>query len=192
MHMVQENKNQLRVSMLAKLLALAQEEIQRRSDNVVSRLSNLPVFQTAKVIMAYCPLKGEVDVWGLIRKAFGNKRFCFPVTDVQRKRLRIFEPADCDGGFVRGAYGVMEPDTGKSRELHIEDIHMVIVPGVAFDYNRNRLGRGGGFYDRFLARLLPSTATVGVAFDFQLLESLPINSAFDRTLDAVVSESRVI
>ncbi|MDD5194148.1 MAG: 5-formyltetrahydrofolate cyclo-ligase [Candidatus Omnitrophica bacterium] len=185
---VEKEKKDLRISLLEKLLSLAQEEIKRRSKNVEQRLSSLPIYKEAKVIMAYYPLKGEVDILEMIRKA-NKKRFCFPVMDLKTGGLRAFEVSNLDTDFIRGPFGVREPDRDKAKEVDIAEIDLVIVPGLGFDHKRNRLGRGAGFYDRFLKKIKPPTKKVGIAFDFQILESLPIHQSLDETVDVVVGEN---
>jgi 5-formyltetrahydrofolate cyclo-ligase len=141
--------------------------------------------------MVYFPLRGEIDTTEMVRKE-SEKRFCFPVMDLEKKELKAFEVKNLESDFVRGPYGIKQPDTKRTKEVDIKDIDLVVVPGLAFDYQRNRLGRGGGFYDRFLKKLSPPTKRVGVAFDFQILERLPIHLAFDEKVDIVVSEHSVI
>ncbi|MFH1504935.1 MAG: 5-formyltetrahydrofolate cyclo-ligase [Candidatus Omnitrophota bacterium] len=190
---VQREKRELRHKLLQRLLSLTQKELKRRSANVEERLLSLPIYKQAKTVTGYYPLKGEVDILGVIRKAIGNnKRVCFPVMDLKTKELRAFEVSNLDKDFVLGPWGVKEPDTNRVREVDIKKIDMVIVPGLAFDRKKNRLGRGAGFYDRFLKKLSPSVKKAGVGFEFQILESLPIHLPSDQKVDIVVSENSVI
>ena len=165
-------KSELRQKLLTRLLSLTKQEIKRRSNNVEKILSELPLYKKAKFIMVYYPLKGEVNILEMIRKELGLKRFCFPVMDLARKELRAFEVEDLQEDFVLGPYGVKEPDIARTKEVDIKEIDMVIVPGIGFDEQRNRLGRGAGFYDRFLKKLKPHTKKVGLAFEFQILKNL--------------------
>ena len=189
---LEREKHQIRKELLKRLLSLTKEEIKRRSKNVENKLSELPIYKTAKVIMVYYPLSGEVDILDKIRRDTGNKRFCFPVMDLKAKNLRIFECANLDGDFILGPWAVMQPDTKKTKEVDIKEIDMVIVPGLAFDRQRNRLGRGAGFYDRFLKNITPPAKKVGIAFEFQILENLPANLSWDQKVDTIVSEDFVI
>ncbi|MCF7916315.1 MAG: 5-formyltetrahydrofolate cyclo-ligase [Candidatus Omnitrophica bacterium] len=187
-----QQKEQLRKQMLAKLVSLAKNELRRRSKNVETRLSSLSLYKNSETILFYHPIKGEVDIKEIIRKAFLNKKVCLPVTDFVNKRLRIFEIKDLDLGLVKGAFGIREPNKEKAKELDINQIDTVIVPGLAFDRTKNRLGRGGGFYDRLLEKLPNSVKKVGVAFDFQILSSLPTNLFTDQRVDMIVTESYTI
>lgn len=190
--MVQNIKQELRRKLIDRLMSLAKEEVKRRSSNVEEILSRLPIYKEAKVVMGYFPLKGEVSLLRMFRRAQGSKKFCFPVMDLEKKDLSVFAVDDWDSGFVRGPYGVMQPDISRAEKVDIGKIDLVIVPGLAFDRQKNRLGRGAGFYDRFLAKQALTAKTIGVAFDFQLLFSLPVSPPFDKKVDTVVSESEII
>ncbi len=187
--MLENQKQELRQKLLKQLLSLTNAEIKRRSKNVIDRLSALPIYREARKVMAYYPLKGEVDILEMVRKAIKTKRFFFPVTDKEAKELKIYEVKDLEADFVRGPWGVREPDIRKTTKCDSGDIDMVIVPGLSFDYQHNRLGRGAGFYDRFLQGLTPSIKKVGIAFDLQIVKSLPTHLSLDQKVDIVVSES---
>lgn len=189
---ISNEKKELRQKLLKRLLSLTQEEIKRRSENVQNKLSTLHIYRESKLVMVYYPLKGEVDVLGIVRKGMGEKRFCFPVMDLKAKKLRVFEVKNLYEDFIKGPFGVMEPDIKKAKEVDIGKINMIVIPGLAFDYQKNRLGRGAGFYDRFLKEIIPGTKKVGIAFKFQILEKLPIHLPLDQKVDIVVSEHRIV
>jgi 5-formyltetrahydrofolate cyclo-ligase len=94
--------------------------------------------------------------------------------------------ASLEEGLEAGPYGIKQPKLAQAQALADETLDMVVVPGVAFDKQNNRLGRGGGYYDRFLGSLSPRTVTVGLAFDFQIVDTLPFQEKHD------VSVSRVL
>jgi 5-formyltetrahydrofolate cyclo-ligase len=189
---VSNEKKEIRAKLLAKLLSLTKEELKRRNENVEKILSSLPIYRQAKVIMAYFPLKGEVDILRMIRKDLESKRFCFPVMDLEKKDLEIFEISNLEEDFVCGPFGVQQPDTKRTKKTDIGEIDMIIIPGLAFDRKKNRLGRGAGFYDRFLKSINPPIKKVGIAFDFQIFENLPIHPPIDEKVDIVVSENFLI
>lgn len=189
---IDKEKKELRKKLLKRLLSLTDEEIKRRSNNVTEKLSSLPIYKESKNIMVYHPLPGEVDILEEIRKELSNKRFFFPVTDLKEKRMRIFEIKDLDKDFIPGAYGIKEPNSQTAKETDTGAIDLIIVPGLAFDRQKNRLGRGAGFYDRFLADIRGSTKKIGIVFDFQVLDNLPVNLSFDQKVDTVVSENLII
>ena len=86
----------------------------------------------------------------------------------------------------KGTYGIGEPPFDPDKVLDLKDLDAVIVPGLAFDKLHHRLGRGAGYYDRFLSKLPKTVTTVGFAFDFQLTESLP-TEAHDMRLQQIIA-----
>jgi len=186
---VSEEKKELRKKLLAKLLSLTGEELKRRSQNVEKRLSSLPIYKNAKLVMVYYPLRGEVDILRMVRRDLGLKRFCFPFVDLEKKELEVYEVNNLEDDFSVGPFRIMQPLPDKTKKVDIEEIDMVIIPALAFDRSCNRLGRGAGFYDRFLKRLNPSCKKVGIAFEPQILDDLPIHPSQDQKVDVIVSEN---
>jgi 5-formyltetrahydrofolate cyclo-ligase len=187
-----EEKNKIRIKLLQKMHSVITEEIERRSQHVKENIKKLSIYKNANSIMVYYPLKGEVDLLGMIRKdlEFKVKRVAFPV--IKQGELVPYCIKDLEKDFCRGSLGIKEPDTTKTSPLPIDELDLVLVPGLAFDRTRNRLGRGKGFYDRFLKRCPAKTKKVGVAFEFQILENLPVSIPNDEKLDLVVSENSCI
>ncbi len=98
--------------------------------------------------------------------------------------------ARCEpGALVRGPLGADEPPSG-APEADPADIECVVMPGVAFSLDGLRLGRGGGYYDATL-KTMPRAARVGLAYDVQIVETLP-REPHDAPLDAVVTDARVL
>lgn len=186
---VSNEKKELRSQLLDKLLSLTKEELKRRSQNVTKRLSELPIYRKAKLVMVYYPIKGEVDILEMVRKDLGVKRFCFPLMDLEKKDLEVFEINNLEEDFAPGPFGVMQPDAEKTKKVPLHEIDMIVVPALAFDRKRNRLGRGAGFYDRFLKKINPSCKKIGIAFESQILDDLPIHPSMDEKVDLVVSET---
>jgi len=192
MDAINAQKEQLRKKFLGILLSITKDDIKRRSTDVTNNICKLKVYKAAKLVMAYFPLKGEVDLLGMIRKDLKSKRFCFPVVDKASGMLRVFQVRSLSRDFVPGSYGVMEPDTSRGLEVSSEDIDLVLVPGVAYDLKKHRLGRGGGFYDRFLRLIRPPATKVGIAFDCQITDHLPFQPSHDTAMDTVVTETQTI
>ncbi len=186
-----EAKVELRKKILARIRSLSEDEIERRSKNVARNISGLSIYKKSRVIMGYYPLKGEVNLLGMFRKVLGQKKVCFPVIEQRRKNLIPYYVGNLEEDFVKGPYGVMEPDVHKATPASVDEIDLVLVPGVAFGENKYRLGRGGGFYDRFLSQLDGHTAKVGVAMDCQIVPDLPVNLSHDQPVDWVVTETKV-
>lgn len=157
------------------------------SDLICKRVMALDEYKNAGVILAYMAARGEVDVGELVRDAVSSgKKATFPLC-IENGGLKLLIPESLDS-FTVGAYGILEPDPDKSTEISPKELDLIIVPAVAYTECCARLGQGGGYYDRLLAKT--DACSVGVGFDFQLLPSLPTES-HDRPLDYVVLPSNV-
>lgn len=138
------------------------------------KLFGMPEFKKAKTILFYAPFDGEVDTFDMMFEAMKlGKKITLPKVFKEIKKLVPFLIGALDKDLEVGMYGIKEPKVDKNSALELEAIDMVVVPGVAFDKQHHRLGRGGGYYDRFLPTLSAHIPTVGLAFDFQVVERLP-------------------
>ena len=164
-------KKELRSKIKQRLRKQKEEERQKQSRIIKKKLFRLAEFKKAKRIMFYMADEREVDTQAMITEARKKgKIVTVPVCDINKKRI-----IPCKIGvkerFQKGPYGIKEPCT--KRPLAVKDIDLVIVPGVAFDRQGNRLGRGKGYYDSFLKLINQSAVSIGLAFRSQILPSLP-------------------
>ncbi len=169
--LVMLTKARIRSKILLRLKTQKEEDRNRKSKLITHKLLRNKVFKKAKIVMFYIAFGGEVNTEEMIREAQKTgKLICVPVC---RKDRETMQPAILEdhAKLIKGPYGVLEPAT----RAHVEpkDLDLVIVPGVAFDKKGNRLGRGKGCYDRFLCSLSEKTASIGLAFDFQILPLVP-------------------
>lgn len=185
--LVMKEKETTRKKLLERLLSLTSEEVERRSRHVEETIQKLPQYINAQCIMGYYPLKGEVNLLGILRKALQAKRVCFPL--IKGNELFPYQVHDLDNDFIPGPLGVRQPDPEKAAAIDPRDLDLVVVPGIGFDRQHNRLGRGAGFYDRFLKTLDKKTVTLGVSFDFQVLDDLPHLSSHDQKVDFLVTDT---
>ncbi|MFH1200384.1 MAG: 5-formyltetrahydrofolate cyclo-ligase [Candidatus Micrarchaeota archaeon] len=180
-------KHRIREKILARRSAHHPHHAESKSARINERLLALPEIRAAGTVMLYYPLTQEVDCLraaeGLLAK---GKIIAFPRMETGRivpVAVKSFN------GFVKGGMGVMEPARGK--RIALKSIDAVVVPGVAFDLRRHRLGFGGGHYDRFLKTVRKNCFKAGLAFELQLVNKLPAQS-HDVPMDAVVTEKREI
>ncbi len=164
-------KVQIRSKILLRLKTQKEEDRNRKSKFILNKLLRNKAFRKAKIVMFYIAFGGEVNTAEMIREAQKiGKVICVPMCS---KDKEIMQPAILENHakLKLGPYGVREPAT--ENLLKPEDLDLVIVPGLAFDKKGNRLGRGKGYYDRFLSRLSNKTHSIGMAFDFQILPLVP-------------------
>jgi 5-formyltetrahydrofolate cyclo-ligase len=180
-------KELIRKRLLERLLSLTSREVERRSRDVEKNLQKLPDYNKAKCIMVYYPLKGEVNLLGMIRKELKEKLICFP--SIEGRELVPYQVKNLEEDFITGLLGVKQPNPQRTKKVRIEDLDLILVPGLAFDFERNRLGRGAGFYDRLLKRLNKNIKTIGIAFNFQVLKNLPYHSPQDQKVDILVTDT---
>lgn len=163
-------KKTLRSKILTMLKTQKEEERKNKSLKIKGILFSLPEFIKAKVVMFYLSFNGEVETFDMIRSALKlGKTVAVPVT---KKEIIPSVVSDLDKELACGLYGIKEPKKIYLRPIDFDLLDLVIVPGVAFDNKGNRLGRGKGYYDRFLKKLPSQTHTVGLAFDFQVVDTL--------------------
>jgi 5-formyltetrahydrofolate cyclo-ligase len=184
-------KNALRTVVREKLYRLVPAERETKSLVIRSRLAKLDIFQTAQKtdrLMIYLNFGNEVQTLPLIGGSSVIVPFC---TGDEMIPLRIESPEDLE----LGRFGILEPkpvfrEDAKRRVLP-EQIDCVIVPGLAFDAACYRLGRGKGYYDRFLCRLPPQTVRIGLAFECQIIEKIPVQP-WDIPVSLIITENRII
>lgn len=163
-------KEQIRSTILLKLKTQKEENRNRKSRIIEKKLFRSSCFKKAKIVMFYISFGGEVDTRDMIKKAKKSGKI---VTVPVCAKNRILKACLLGGRdrLVKGPYGILEPVTKQCVDL--KHLDLVIVPGLAFNKQGKRLGRGKGYYDRFLEKLPKKTATIGLAYDFQILPRIP-------------------
>ncbi|MEE8359634.1 MAG: 5-formyltetrahydrofolate cyclo-ligase, partial [Candidatus Omnitrophota bacterium] len=152
---------------------------------IKEKLSSLPEFKEAKTIGFYVSLASEVDTETLIDDALrSGKTVVAPVMD--GNDLRFHRIKDRKADLAEGPCGILQPDTSCEKPFPNDQIDLVIVPGVAFSKEGARLGKGRGFYDRFLKDLPRRVKKIGLAYDLQIIQDLPITPQ-DVPVDKVIS-----
>ena len=171
-------KNELRHNIKQQKRQFTSQQLAQLSLPVLDRLR--PLLRDAKVVLAYYSLPDEVDTHVLIDElvAEGKTVLLPKVLDDATMELRRYTGVQ---DLCEGAYHIMEPVGMTFTDL--SQIDVALIPGVAFDAQGHRLGRGKGYYDRFLS--LISTKTLGLCFDFQKVAEVPVE-AQDVAVDKVV------
>jgi 5-formyltetrahydrofolate cyclo-ligase len=131
-----------------------------------------PQLQSAHTILFFAPLPDELDVWPLLEKLLPAKKICaLPAFDSAAQSYSSRRVKNLETDIFTGKFNISEP-LATCEEIPLNRFDLVLVPGMAFDESGHRLGRGRGFYDRILAAA--SGVKCGVAYDFQLLEKIPM------------------
>lgn len=148
-----------------------------------------PQLQSARAILFYAPLPDELDVWPLLESLLKMPKVCaLPAFDDATQFYTARRVKNLETDIFTGKFGVSEP-LKTCDEILLNKFDLLLVPGVAFDLNGNRLGRGRGFYDRILSNR--SGIKCGVGYDFQVFEKIPAEP-HDATVDFIVTPNRCL
>ncbi len=185
-------KKELRHEVLYKRDQLTADDITAKSKAITAKFLELEEFQKAGVIMFFIAYRNEVDTRPLIEKSLSlGKTVVVPRTLKDTKELIPSRLIDWEKDLAPGAYGIKEPLPERTRPVEPKEIDLLLIPGVAFDLSGNRLGYGGGYYDRFVGNLRPGTPSFAVAFELQVVDEVPVKE-WDHRIDALITEKRVV
>ncbi len=164
-------KKELRSKLRAILDAMPPEMIQQRSSHAANLLFEQPEYKRAEIMMIYLSLPQEADTTPIVLRGWrDHKRVVAPQILWESKQMIPIEINDLDD-VADTQFGIREPARGMP--IPIELLDLVIVPGLGFDPQGNRLGRGRGFYDRFLSRPGFKGMTCAFALEEQVVDSIP-------------------
>lgn len=163
------DKSEVRKRMRELKRAVPPEEKLRRSALIMERVEQTEAFRKAKVVLLYWSMADEVQTHAFVERWYRAKTLLLPCVDGDDLRLRPYTGPDC---LVAGEqFGIGEPTGPEWNDL--EAVELIVVPGVAFDQEGHRMGRGRGFYDRLL-KSTPRAVKIGVAYGFQMLDAVPV------------------
>jgi len=182
-HIEESEKTKIRRRIRNKKNVLSDMEKTHSSITVFEKIEALPVFRNAKSVLLYWSLPDELPTHNFIEKWSTKKQMLLPMVKGDKMLIKPFTTAD---ELRKSDMGIWEPEAQKE---YMRQIDLVIVPGVAFDKNKNRLGRGKGYYDRYFNN--KNITKIGVCYDFQLLEVIP-TEPFDVRMDKIITPNYTI
>ena len=181
-------KTPFRREILTKRLLHQSSEVKHIKDkNIQASLEDMPEFKSAKKILFYAPINGEVDTFAIMEKWVNKKELYLPKTNKKDHRLYIHKITSLDD-FKIGAFGIPEPHKN-SEEIQPGKLDLVVVPGVVFDKTGHRIGFGLGYYDRMLKKT--RCPKIGLAYEFQIIENIP-GEPHDVPVNIVITNKRII
>lgn len=187
--MIANEKKILRKNMITKRKSLNKSEVESKSLAILNNVKSLNLIESAKHIMIYMDFRNEVATAAFIKHLRSlDKKIYIPRVNTDTHELDIYLISS-DDDLILSNYGILEPNpTNEVCDALLIDL--ILSPGVAFTKECYRLGYGGGFYDKFLMRTRKDVITAALAFDMQIVESLPTED-HDQQLNYIVTESNI-
>jgi 5-formyltetrahydrofolate cyclo-ligase len=197
----QAMKQALRQSIIAARQKLAVADHDAFSRAIIKSIMQLDAYREAKTVLAYMSFGAEFATGAWVRQALQDgKQVLLPRVNSSSRQLELFQVADLQQDVAPGKWDIPEPLPEHCRSVDdLERIDFILLPGVAFARDGSRLGYGGGFYDKLLARMTPDgrnalpqrPALVAAAFSMQLVTEIP-QEATDRKVEWLITENEVI
>lgn len=178
------DKKQLRKQIRERKKEFSLSEKIELSRPIFEKIEKEELFKEAKVVLLYYSMDDEVYTHDFVGKHYKTKTILLPCVDGDDLILRQY--LGIESMKAGEQFGILEPVGKEFNDL--EKIDLMIIPGVAFDKEKNRLGRGRGFYDRLLKTV--NATKIGVCFDFQIVEQVPTED-FDVKMDVVISTTNI-
>ena len=184
----QEEKQPLRAIVRRLEAALAPEYKAKSARSIAHRLLAMPEYQEAQTVFCFVGTDREIDTRPILEDArAAGKTLCVPLC-TEPGRMESRQITDLHQ-LVPGRYGLLEP-TADTPVIPVDAIDFAVLPCVTCNYLGQRLGHGGGYYDRYL-ETHPGHKTIALAYEFQILHELPAEP-YDKSVDMIVTEKRVI
>ena len=182
-------KKELRQRLRKTLAEIPRDELETKSLRACHRLFEQPEYVKAEVIMVFLSLPGEIDTSPIVLRAWQDrKRVLAPKVSWSQRRMMPVEIRSLTEDLAVSQAGIREPLSGIPFPVSMLDL--VLVPGLGFDEFGHRLGRGRGFYDRFLAHPELSGVSCAMAFEEQMIPTVPVGP-LDRGIGVLVTDLKV-
>ena len=184
-----EKKEQIRQLALQRRDSMSLKEIKNKSEKITKKLLSMDQYRQAASILFYTSFRSEVITDDMINAAINQgKKVFLPVVSKSEKRLDIKNINSIDD-LVISPLGIREPKP-EGPIVDEKKINLVIVPGCCFDKQGYRLGYGGGYYDRLIGELREDTLTIALAFESQVIKSVPVDK-HDKKIDTLITEDAI-
>jgi len=186
---MRDTKQSLRARARLRIEAFSSSELLHGNRSIAGRVLCLPVYLCSKSVALYSPIGNEVDTRPICDHALGQgKRVFYPKLNQGESCLAQVESCE---DLQPGPQGIREPVGANWLTAKDHDGLVLFIPGLAFDLQGNRLGRGRGWYDRVLVGLGTAVRRVALAYEFQIMEGLPMEE-WDQKVHQIITEKRII
>lgn len=190
---IQARKQALRQSIIAAREKLPAPENLRLSHTVIGSVCDLPAYRQARTVLGYLNFGAELAAELWVRQALSEgKRVLLPRVNRASRHLDLYKVQDLEQDVAPGLWNIREPVMERcTKEEALGTVDFILLPGVAFTREGGRLGYGGGFYDKLLARMPHRPALVAGAFALQVVQEIPLEST-DHKVEWLVTENETI
>ncbi|RKX82220.1 MAG: 5-formyltetrahydrofolate cyclo-ligase [Spirochaetes bacterium] len=206
--MINDNKKELRKKIRELIKSKPDKELKILSERTAEMLFSLDLWKNADCILTFLSMKGEINTAPIIFRAVKEGK-CIGIPRINGKNIKFYDISgirletekDLEPEFnyklTLNKFGIREPveNLPLIEPSAYSDRHFLItVPGLGFDREKNRLGKGGGYYDRYISELKKSTrnfSLIGICFDFQLMDTVP-TAYYDEKVNGIVTDREVI
>jgi len=191
------SRPKIRTSLRQRRRNLNKNQQRQNAKKISSRLNHFSALRRAKRIGVYLSNDGEIDLMPTIKKIWQSGRQCFlPVLNKKQRGHLFFSPYKHKQKLVKNRFGIPEPKYSIRKMHHVRQLDVILMPLVGFDRRGNRIGMGGGFYDRTLAYLgingsYKRPKLIGVAHSIQEVEQLPVQN-WDIGMQVIATEKEII
>lgn len=191
MNKIKEQKKHIRKLMLKTRLALTFQEVESKSKLIIDLILKYIDLKPKQKIFLYLPIKKEVNTWPLIKACWQRDIQVFlPCCSKEPGKMTFYCLQKKEQVKV-GKFDIPEPDPQVCTPFLKGSPNIIFIPGVAFDWNKYRLGYGGGYYDRLLEQInLSKTLLIGLAYHFQIVPTLP-HEPWDKPVDMLITEKGI-
>ena len=184
------DKKALRKMMIERRDTLSVHLRAKAESAIIESLIKLDVIHEKKFITSFVSFKGEVEMQGINAYILSQNATLLLPRIVKGQPDMTFHQVDDLSTLIRNSYGILEPDPKRHPVIAYDSIDCVLTPGVAFDKKGFRLGYGGGYYDRFFSQITKATPKIGIAYEIQVLDQLPVQ-AYDMPITQLITETGI-
>ena len=182
-------KRRIREKILSRRDKEPEDLRKKKSRRIREKLFSLKEFKKAHTILFYYSKGSEVETREMMEEAlWEGKRILLP--KVRGREIYLGELKDLEKDVKKGSFGILEPKE-TYRKTTPREIDLVILPGIVFDLKGRRIGYGKGYYDRFLKKFPRTIPLIGLAYGFQVVNSLPVKR-HDRRVGKIITETRIV
>lgn len=183
-----DRKKLLRQRLQLKRNNIPVEKRAAASTEIAKKFLNSADYKDALKILIFFPFRSEVDTTLIIKAALeSGKKIILP--KVEGDILELYYVEDIKSQLQEGAFGVMEPVKEDCKPALVSEVEIAVIPGLCFDKSHNRMGYGGGFYDRLLPALPEKTKKIALCFNMQVFKKIPCDK-HDVKIDIIITEKR--